>query len=95
MPERDKEGVLWEIEHWSMMTGAAYFWLNALLDWEVNHSQTFAERMFADGRLGASFFCSRDFEDRSNLQAISYPCLPTCLPVSTFQRELLQVLRHA
>ena len=26
--------------------------------------------MFADGRLGASFFCSRDFEDRSNLQAI-------------------------
>ena len=30
--------------------------------------------MFADGRLGASFFCSRDFEDRSNLQAI-FPTL--------------------
>ena len=29
--------------------------------------------MFADGRLGASFFCSRDFEDRSNPQLI----LPT------------------
>ena len=26
--------------------------------------------MFADGRLGASFFCSRDFEDRSNLHFI-------------------------
>ena len=26
--------------------------------------------MFASGRLGASFFCSRDFEDRSNLQLI-------------------------
>ena len=33
-------------------------------------AQTIAERMFADGRLGASFFCSRDFEDRSNLQLI-------------------------
>ena len=30
--------------------------------------------MFADGRLGASFFCSRDFEDRSNLQSI-FPTL--------------------
>ena len=26
--------------------------------------------MFADGRLGASFFCSRDFEDRSDLKLI-------------------------
>ena len=30
--------------------------------------------MFADGCLGASFFCSRDFEDRSNLQFI-FPTL--------------------
>ena len=30
--------------------------------------------MFADGRLGASFFCSRDFEDRRNLKAI-FPTL--------------------
>ena len=33
-------------------------------------TQTVAERVFADGQLGASFFCSRDFEDRSNLQFI-------------------------
>ena len=26
--------------------------------------------MFADGRLGASFFCSRDFEDRRDLRLI-------------------------
>jgi len=26
--------------------------------------------MFADGKLGASFFCSRDFEDRSDLHFI-------------------------
>ena len=30
--------------------------------------------MFADGQLGASFFCSRDFEDRSNLNFI-FPTL--------------------
>ena len=30
--------------------------------------------MFADGRLGASFFCSRDFEDQKNLQLI-FPTL--------------------
>ena len=37
-------------------------------------AQTIAERTFADGQLGASFFCSRDFEDRSNLQLI-FPTL--------------------
>jgi hypothetical protein len=37
-------------------------------------AQTIAERTFADGRLGASFFCSRDFEDRSNLHSI-FPTL--------------------
>jgi hypothetical protein len=26
-------------------------------------AQTFAEMMFADGKLEASFFCLRDFED--------------------------------
>jgi len=30
--------------------------------------------VFADGKLGASFFCSRDFEDRSNLHLI-FPTL--------------------
>jgi len=37
-------------------------------------AKTIAERLFADGRLGASFFCSRDFEDRSNLHFI-FPTL--------------------
>ena len=37
-------------------------------------AHTIAERLFADGQLGASFFCSRDFEDRSNLQLI-FPTL--------------------
>jgi len=37
-------------------------------------AQTFAERLFADGGLGASFFCSRDFEDRRDLHYI-FPTL--------------------
>ena len=37
-------------------------------------ARTIAERTFADGRLGASFFCSRDFEDRRNLKSI-FPTL--------------------
>ena len=37
-------------------------------------AQTIAERLFAEGQLGASFFCSRDFEDRSNLHFI-FPTL--------------------
>ena len=41
-------------------------------------AQTVAERIFADGQLGASFFCSRDYEDRSNLKSI-FPTLATQL----------------
>ena len=41
-------------------------------------AKTISERLFADGQLGASFFCSRDFQDRSNLQLI-FPTLATQL----------------
>ena len=41
-------------------------------------AKTIAERLFADGLLGASFFCSRDYEDRRNLQLI-FPTLTTQL----------------
>ena len=51
------------------------YWLNGLAGTgKSTIAQTIAERMFADGRLGASFFCSRDFEDRSNL-AFIFPTL--------------------
>jgi len=51
------------------------FWLNGLAGTgKSTFAQTFAEISFADGKLGASFFCSRDFEDRSNLQVI-FPTL--------------------
>jgi hypothetical protein len=41
-------------------------------------AKTIAERLFADNQLGASFFCSRDFEDRRNIQLI-FPTLATQL----------------
>jgi len=71
------------------------FWLNGLAGTgKSTIAQTFAEISFADGKLGASFFCSRDFEDRSNLQAI-FPTLAFQLAYRylPFRVELLRVLR--
>jgi hypothetical protein len=39
-------------------------------------AQTIAERIFADGRLGASFFCSRDFKT-AETSATSSPLSPS------------------
>ena len=51
------------------------YWLNGLAGTgKTTIAQTIAERLTADGRLGASFFCSRNFEDRSNLKLI-FPTL--------------------
>jgi len=70
-------------------------WLNGLAGTgKSTIAQTFAEISFADGKLGASFFCSRDFEDRSNLQAI-FPTLAFQLAYRylPFREQLIQVLR--
>jgi len=91
-----RKGVLWEIESWSTSQQEQHvFWLNGLAGTgKSTIAQTFAERMFADGRLGASFFCSRDFEDRSNLQVI-FPTLAfqLALQYPLFRQKLLQVLK--
>ena len=66
------------------------FWLNGLAGTEKSTiAQTFAEMSSADGKLGASFFCSRDYEDRSN------PTLAFQLAhrYPQFRKHLLQVLR--
>jgi len=57
-------------------------------------AQTFAEMSFADGKFGASFFCSRDLDDRGNLRKVS-PTLAFQLAYwcSPFREELLPVLR--
>ena len=91
-----RKEVLWEIEQWlTGQSGQHVFWLNGLAGTgKSTIAQTFAETAFADGKLGASFFCSRDFEGRSNLQAI-FPTLAFQLAHQEplFQRELLQVLK--
>ena len=65
-----------KIEHWTEdFKEFPIFWLNGLAGTgKSTIAQTIAERMFAEGRLGASFFCSRAFEDRSNLYLI-FPTL--------------------
>ena len=68
--------VLDEIEHWAEdLDTSPILWLNGLAGTgKSTIAQTIAERMFANGCLGASFFCSRDFEDRSNLHLV-FPTL--------------------
>ena len=91
-----RNGVLWEIERWlADENDRRVFWLNGLAGTGKSAiAQTFAEIAFADGKLGASFFCSRDSEGRSNLQAI----LPTlafqlAFRYPPFRETLLQVLK--
>jgi len=70
------------------------FWLNGLAGTgKSTIAQTFAEMSFADGKLGASFFCSRDFDNRSNLRTI-FPTLAFQLAhqYPPFRKELLPVL---
>ena len=56
-------------------------------------AQTVAQTSYLDGKLGASFFCSRDSEDRSDLHKI-FPTLAFQLACrhAPFRRELLQIL---
>jgi hypothetical protein len=67
-----REAVLDEIEAWSKdPNGSPVYWLNGLAGTgKSTIAQTIAHRIFADGRLGASFFCSRDFQDRRNLHYV-------------------------
>jgi hypothetical protein len=89
-------GILQQLDDWlEDMQGQRVFWLNGLAGTgKSTIAQTFAEISFAEGKLGASFFCSRGFEDRSNLQAI-FPTLAFQLAYRypLFREELLEVLR--
>ena len=88
--------VLNEIESWAKdSTKSPVFWLNGLAGTgKTTIAQTIAERFFAEDRLGASFFCSRDFEDRSNLHSI-FPTLAFQLAYKhpDFRSHLVRLLR--
>jgi hypothetical protein len=67
-----RRDVLLQLESWLKdEQDKRVFWLNGLAGTgKSTIAQTFAEMSFADGKLGASFFCSRDFDERSNLRSI-------------------------
>ena len=100
---RDRKGcmkgtrrdVLLQLENWlNDQQDKHVFWLNGLAGTgKSTIAQTFAETTFADGMLGASFFCSRYYDDRSNLQTI-FPTIAfqLALRYPHFREELLPVL---
>jgi len=91
-----REAILGEIELWTKnFDKSSIFWLNGLAGTgKSTIAQTIAERTFAGGQLGASFFCSRDFEDRSNLQSI-FPTLGFQLAQAypEFRSEFVRVVQ--
>ena len=91
-----RRDLLLQLEKWSRDEEDKHvFWLNGLAGTgKSTIAQTFAEMSFADGKLGAGFFCSRDSDDRSNLRSI-FPTLAFQLAhrYPEFRRELLPVLR--
>ena len=91
-----RRDVLFQLKQWSRdQQDKRVFWLNDLAGTgKSTIAQTFAEMCFADGKLGVSFFCSWDFNDRSNLRSI----LPTVAfqlahLYPEFRKELLPVLK--
>jgi hypothetical protein len=90
-----RRDVLLRLENWlEDKQDKHVFWLNGLAGTgKSTIAQTFAEMSFAAGELGASFFCSRDFNERSNLQSI----IPTlafqlALRYPPFRQHLLPIL---
>ena len=85
-----------EIESWAKdFDKSPVFWLNGLAGTgKSTIAQTIAERLFAEGSLGASFFCSRDFKDRSDLRSI-FPTLAFQLAhkYPDFRSYLVSLLR--
>ena len=90
-----RRDILSQLESWlNDKQDKHVFWLNGLAGTgKSTIAQTFAEMSFADGKLGASFFCSRDIENRSNLRTI-FPALAFELAHRhmRFRKELLSVL---
>ena len=90
-----RRDVISQLENWlNDEQDKRVFWLNGLAGTgKSSIAQTFAEMNFADGRLGASFFCSRYYEDKSNLRKI-FPTLAFQLArrFPRFREELLPVL---
>ena len=87
--------ILLQLEHWMEdKESQPIFWLNGLAGTgKSTIAQSFAEIAFSEGKLGASFFCSRGSENRSNIKAI-FPTLAFQLAYQSplFRQGLLKVL---
>src|SRR5258708_18421310 len=90
-----RKDILSQLEGWwNDEQDKQVFWLNGLAGTGKSAiAQTFAEMSFAEGKLGASFFCSRGSDDKSNLRSI-LPTLAFQLAhrYPLFRKELLRVL---
>jgi hypothetical protein len=84
------------IEEWEAdYTDKRIYWLNGLAGYgKSTIARTFAERSSEKGKLGASFFCSRDFEDRRNINLI-FPTLAYGLAhrYTEFKTALILILK--
>jgi len=91
-----RRSVLQQLEDWLHdEQDNRFFWLSGSAgSGKSAIAQTFAEICFAEGILGASFFCSRKSRERSNAQLI-FPTLAFQLAhrYPRFREELLKVLR--
>lgn len=71
------------------------YWLNGHAgSGKSTIAHSFCQRLHANGQLGASFFCSRDFSERSNIKMI-FPTLSFQLACRypDFRTHLLQTLK--
>jgi NACHT domain len=83
----------WEVDY--SATAKVVYWLSGNSgSGKSTIAQTFSERSARRGRLGASFFCSRDFPDRRNIQLI-FPTLAYHLAQRhpEFRAELIPIIK--
>jgi NACHT domain len=89
--------MLKEIEAWEVDgKDTSIYWLKGVAGCgKTAIAQSVAERSASNGRLGGSFFCSRDFDDRRDLHLI-FPTLAHQIAYhhpTTFRPALLQEIR--
>src|ERR1700676_3333726 len=88
--------VLRDIEGWAEdRRNVRVYWLNGGAGYgKSTIARSFADYAYAEGQLGACFFCSRDYADRSDLKMI-FPTLAFELAHRSrdFRSRLVQVIR--
>src|ERR1700723_1390810 len=88
--------VLETVENWiHKISNRRVYWLNGVAgSGKTTIALSLAERVFAGGDLGGTFFCSRDFPDRRDLHFI-FPTLAFQLAYKypTFRAHLVETIK--